>query len=174
MSLIFCPATSSVFSYTHECLYYILNRKKKCCKGPLRKTFGIYRFSLLLNTKQWNITKCVHRRERSSWFNKNKEVKSLSRIWLFVTPWTVAYHAPPSMGFSRQEYWSGLPFPLPEDLPDPGIEPGSPTCRQMLYHLSHQGSPKTKETALNQHVSNKTDNWLHNTMLNNIQCVCAS
>ena len=55
------------------------------------------------------------------------EVKSLSRVRLFVTPWTVANQAPPSMGFSRQEYWSGLPFPSPGDLPDPGIEPGSPT-----------------------------------------------
>ena len=53
-------------------------------------------------------------------------VKSLSRVRLFATPWTVAYQAPPSMGFSRQEYWSGLPFPFPGDLPDPGIEPGSP------------------------------------------------
>ena len=43
-----------------------------------------------------------------------------------MAPWTVAHHAPPSMGFSRQEYWSGLPFPPPEDLPNPGIEPGSP------------------------------------------------
>ena len=42
------------------------------------------------------------------------------------TPWTVAYQAPPSMGFSRQEYWSGLPFPSPGDLPDPGIKPWSP------------------------------------------------
>ena len=54
------------------------------------------------------------------------KVKSLSRVRLFATPWTVAYQAPPSMGFSRQEYWSGLPFPSPGDLPDPGIEPGSP------------------------------------------------
>ena len=54
------------------------------------------------------------------------EVKSLSRVRLFVTPWTVAYQASPSMGFSRQEYWSGLPFPSPGDLPDPGIDPGSP------------------------------------------------
>ena len=54
------------------------------------------------------------------------EVKSLSRVRLFVTPWTVAYRALPSMGFSRQEYWSGLPFPSPEDLPDPGLKPGSP------------------------------------------------
>ena len=50
------------------------------------------------------------------------KVKSLSRVRLFATPWTVAYQAPQSMGFSRQEYWSGLPFPSPADLPDPGIE----------------------------------------------------
>ena len=55
------------------------------------------------------------------------KVKSLSHVRLFVTPQTVAYQASPSMGFSRQEYWSGLPFPSPGDLPDPGIEPGSPT-----------------------------------------------
>ena len=54
------------------------------------------------------------------------EVKSLSRVRLFATPWTVAYQAPPSMKCSRQEYRSGLPFPSPGDLPDPGIEPGSP------------------------------------------------
>ena len=53
-------------------------------------------------------------------------VKLLSCIWPFTTPWTVARQAPPSMGFSRQEYLSRLPFPSPEDLPDPGIEPGSP------------------------------------------------
>ena len=53
-------------------------------------------------------------------------VKSLSCVWLFATPWTVAYQASLSMGFSRQEYWSGLPFPSLGDLPDQGIEPGSP------------------------------------------------
>ena len=53
------------------------------------------------------------------------EVKCLSRVRHFATPWTVAYQAPQSMGFSRQEYWSGLRFPSPGDLPDPGIEPGS-------------------------------------------------
>ena len=52
-------------------------------------------------------------------------VKSLSRVRLFVAPWTVARQAPPPMGFSRQEYWSGLPFPSPGDLPNSGIEPGS-------------------------------------------------
>ena len=48
---------------------------------------------------------------------------------LFAMPLTVVYHAPPSMGFYRQEYWSGLPFPSPGDLPDPGIKPGSPTLQ---------------------------------------------
>ena len=53
---------------------------------------------------------------------RRSEVKSLSRVRLFVTLWTVAYQAPLSMGFSRQEYWNGLPCPPPGDLPDPGIE----------------------------------------------------
>ena len=59
----------------------------------------------------------------------NAEVKSLSHVRLFVTPWTVAHQAPPSMEFSRQEYWSGLPFPSPGNLPNPGFEPGSPALR---------------------------------------------
>ena len=54
------------------------------------------------------------------------KVKLLSRVRLFATPWTVAHQARLSMGFSRQEYWSGLPFPYPGDLPNPGIKPGSP------------------------------------------------
>ena len=66
----------------------------------------------------------------SSWNEvKWSEVKLLSRVRLFATPWTVAYQAPPSVGFSRQEYWSGLPFPSPGDLPNPGIEPGSPVLQ---------------------------------------------
>ena len=61
------------------------------------------------------------------YLNLGKEkVKSLSCVRLFATPWTVAYQASPSMGFSRQEYWSRLPFPSPGDLPNPGIEPQSP------------------------------------------------
>ena len=58
--------------------------------------------------------------------HKKVKVKSLSRVRLFAAPWTVAYRAPPSVGFSRQECWSGLPFTSPEDLPDPGIELLSP------------------------------------------------
>ena len=58
---------------------------------------------------------------------ESEKVKSLSHVQLFATPQSVAYHAPPSMGFSRQGYWSGVPLPAPEDLPDPRIKPGSPT-----------------------------------------------
>ena len=58
-----------------------------------------------------------------------------------VTPWTVARQAPLSMGFPRQEYWSGLPFPTPGDLPDPGIELLSPSWQADSLPLSHQGSP---------------------------------
>ena len=73
-----------------------------------------------------------------------RKMTSLSCVRLFVTPWTAAHQAPPSMEFSRQEYWSGLPFSSPGDLPDPGIEnPGLLHCRQMLYCLSHQGSPRS-------------------------------
>ena len=57
------------------------------------------------------------------------KVKSFSPVRLFATSWTVAYQAPPSMGFSRQDCCSGLPFPSPGDLPDPGIEPGSPALQ---------------------------------------------
>ena len=58
-----------------------------------------------------------------------------------VTPWTVARHAPLSMRFSWQEYWSGLPFPSPGDLPNLEIELGSPLhCRQILYQLNYQGT----------------------------------
>ena len=57
------------------------------------------------------------------------KLKLLRPVRLFATPWTVAYQAPLSMGFSRPECWSGLPFPSPGDLPDPGIEPGSPALQ---------------------------------------------
>ena len=55
-----------------------------------------------------------------------KEIHELSPVQLFAIPWTVAHQAPLSMGFSRQEYWSGLPFSPPGDLPDPGMEPEFP------------------------------------------------
>ena len=62
------------------------------------------------------------------------KVKSLSCVRLFMTPWTVAPQAPLSMGSPRQEYRSGLPFPSPGDLPDPGIKPTSFALQAILYH----------------------------------------
>ena len=86
------------------------------------------------------------------------KVKSLSRVRLFATPWTVAYHAPPPMGFSRQEYWLGCHFLLQKIILTQGLNPGFPHCRQMLYHLSHQGIIVVISNSLlkNVHVTLKT------------------
>ena len=70
------------------------------------------------------------------------KVKLLSHVLLFATLWTVACQAPLSMGFSRQEYWSGLPFPSPGDLPDPGIEPGSPALEADALNSEPPGKPQ--------------------------------
>ena len=69
------------------------------------------------------------------------DVKSLSRVQLFATPWTVAHQAPPSTGFSRQEYWSGLPFPSPGDVPNPGIKPRSPALQADALTSELPGKP---------------------------------
>ena len=69
-------------------------------------------------------------KEITIWSEISKRGKTmLSRVWLFATPWTVAYKAPLSMEFSRQASWSGLPFPSPGDLPYPGIKPRSPALQ---------------------------------------------
>ena len=62
----------------------------------------------------------------------------------FATTWTVAHQAPLSMGFCRQEYWSGLPFPSPGDLPDPGIEPSSPALAGRFFTSGPPGKPMGK------------------------------
>ena len=72
---------------------------------------------------------------------ERKKVKSFSCVQLFVTPWTVAYQAPPSMVFSRQEYWSGLPFPSLGDLPDPGIQPRLPVLQADTLPSEPPGKP---------------------------------
>ena len=81
---------------------------------------------------------------------KNTEIKGmraqlLSCVWLFVIPWTIDSQAPLSMGFPKQESWSGLPFPSPGDLPNPGIKPGAPAFQAESLPLSHQGSPEKKD-----------------------------
>ena len=65
------------------------------------------------------------------------KVKSLSHVRLFAIPWTVAHQSPLSMGFPRQEYWNGLPFPSPGDLSAPGIKPTSPVLQADSLLLSH-------------------------------------
>ena len=80
-------------------------------------------------------------------------MKLLSRVQLFVTPWTVAYQASLSMGFSRQEYWSGLPFPSPGDLPDPGIEHGSPTLQADTLPSEPPGKPQRNGTYTYTHLN---------------------
>ena len=69
------------------------------------------------------------------------EVKSLSCVQLFATQWTVAYKASLPMEFSRQSYWSRLPLPSPEDLPEPGIEPGSPALQADTLPSEPPGKP---------------------------------
>ena len=69
-------------------------------------------------------------------------MNSLSRAQLFAIPWTVAHQAPLSMGFSRQGYWSGLPFPSPGDLPDPGIKPSSPAMQADALTSEPPGKPR--------------------------------
>ena len=70
-------------------------------------------------------------------------VRSFSLVWLFVATWTVAHQGPLSMGFSRQEYWSGLPFPFPGDLSDPGIKPTSPTLAGRFFTNELPGKTPT-------------------------------
>ena len=91
-----------------------------------------------LNAHLWHIFLCCHVEEEEEDGEKEDlgclesekvKVKSFSHVQLFGTPWTVAYQACPSMGFSRQEYWNGWPFPSPGDLPDPGFKPGSPALQ---------------------------------------------
>ena len=77
------------------------------------------------------------------------KVKSLSSVRLFATPWTVTYQAPPFMGFSRQEYWSGLPFPSPGDIPNAGIEPGSPALQPNALTSEPPGKHPPQKNGIN-------------------------
>ena len=94
----------------------------------LSETIYFSEIKVQKNSQRIKITHISHFKMLFSPIVKVK-VKSLSRFQLFVTPWTVTYQAFLSMGFSRQEYGSGLPFPYPWALPNPAIEPGSPTLQ---------------------------------------------
>ena len=79
------------------------------------------------------------------------KVKSLSCVQLFVTPWTITYQTPLSMGFSKQEYWSGFPFLSPGDLPDPGIKPRSPALQADALPSEPPGKPKNVQITVQLH-----------------------
>ena len=102
----------------------------------------------------WGVIQYTFRKQERKKESESRKVKSLSHVRFFATAWTVACQASPSMGFPRQEYWSGLPFPFPGDLPTPGLNPGLPHCRQTLYCLSHQGSPRKQGRVLIKEVKN--------------------
>ena len=90
-------------------------------------------------------------------------VHALSHVWLFATPWTIAYQTPLSMGFSRQEYWSGLPFPSPGNLPDLGIELASlvpPTLAGRFFTTEPPGNPSWYSLmGLSHNYNEEEENW---------------
>ena len=105
---------------------------------PLDSLSAIWPYWGVFYFLQWSKHNNFHLWQNLRW----GEVKLFSCVQLFVTPWTVACQAPLSLGFSRQEYWSGLPFPSPGDLPNPRIEPRSPaseadalTSESSLSHI---------------------------------------
>ena len=98
-----------------------------------RDTFtSLFTEALSKIVRMWKQPKCPLTEE---W------IKKMWCIHIYVTPWTVAHQAPPSMGFSRQEYWSGLPFPSPGDLPEPGIKPRSPALQADVLTSEPPGKP---------------------------------
>ena len=104
----------------------------RCCQCPVSR-------SLLTHARAGD-----PQRVRQTSATEQQQSESVSRSVLSdsMTPWTVARQAPPSMGFSRREYWSGLPFPSPGDLPNPGIKPGSPALQADSLLSESPGKPK--------------------------------
>ena len=79
------------------------------------------------------------------------KVMSLSCVQLFATPWTRTYQTPLFMGFSKQEYWNGFPFPSPGDFPDPGLKPRSPALQADALPSEPPGKPKNVQTTVQLH-----------------------
>ena len=117
------------FSFNHRCQQVPL-KLHPLLHEPLIMKFMRAVLLTARKDKLWNQYFCdVHIGGTNSILYMKVKVKSLSHVRLFATSRTVAYQAPLSMGFSRQEYWSGLPLPSPGDLLNQGIEPGSPALQ---------------------------------------------
>ena len=100
---------------------------------------------ILLSNRKENSVICYNMDE--SWGHQFSSVQSLSCVRLFTTPQTAARQAPLSMGFSRQEYWSGWPCPPPGDLPDPRIKPWSPATAGGFFMIKTPGNPRVINTS---------------------------
>ena len=94
-----------------------------------------------LGGSQLEIQISLHTPKLPQALDKTMSCGLVAKLCHFVTPWTAAHQSHLSMGFPRQECWSGLPFPSPGDLPDPGLEPASSGLAGRFFLLSHQGSP---------------------------------
>ena len=115
----------------------------KNCSPPVSSVRGISQARLLewvaypfsrgsSRPRDWTWVSCIAGKFFTIWAIRETKI---------VTPWTAAHLAPLSMGLSGKEYWSGLPFPPPKDLPDPGIEPTSPALQEDYLPLRHLGNP---------------------------------
>ena len=97
---------------------------------------------------EWEVEYTTNGKEILIFVLINSCAGMLSLIWLFATPWTVAHQAPLFMEFSRQEYWSRMPFPTPADLPNPGIEPESLVLADRFFITESPGKPHPLKTAV--------------------------
>ena len=130
-------------TFKRICTYFCVYRERKHAhvwpeaypRMPYKLTREILRCDSSL------VSRWVVSFEENDFFTPFVCVQSISCVRFFATPWTVACQAPLSMGFSRQEYWSGLPFPSPGDLPDPGIDPRSPTLLADSLPSEPSGKP---------------------------------
>ena len=143
---------SDSISLKIKLVFHLMYKNKRGVILECKLHWLVYRDYYQLTAQSWYIMSIW---ESFSWkrLNQNPSVlrvkmKSLSRVWLFVTPWTVASQASPSMGFSRQVYWSGLPFPSPGDLPNPGTEPTSPALAGRFFTTESPGKPERALGAL--------------------------
>ena len=121
---VFCYKPQNVSQYCH-----LMNQAGPYGVFPKQNTTPIHVLPLPLICTKTSASQCMC------------VCQLLSCVLRFAAPRTVASQAPLSMGFSRQEYWSGLPFPSPRDLPNPGIEPGSPTLQTDSLLCEPQGKP---------------------------------